>query len=156
MRILSIDPGTTTGNLTGWAIFDDEELKAYGNFKYKNTGLKRVKKIAEDFSRLLKMYENIDHLALEKPYGPNRQSLETMNIFFGVVLTKAVEIGIDEYEFYHPTHVKKVVTGNGRCSKDEMNKYICEFYGLTEDIQKDTADAVGIGLTAIRDMEEKS
>lgn len=155
MRILAIDPGTTKTNNTGWAIFDDEELKAYGNFQYENTGLERSKNISEDFQRLFKAYDDIDYLALEKPYGPNRQTLETMNIFFGILFCEAIRSGIEEYDFYHPTHVKKVVTGDGRCSKEDMNQYICEFYGLTEEIQKDTADAVGIGLTALRDLKEE-
>lgn len=155
MRILGIDPGTTAGNRCGWALLDDEELIEYGEFKYTKTGMDRMVRIESDFKKLFDKIKNIDHLALEKPYGPNRQSLETMNILFGIIFSKAISAGIRDFDFYAPTHVKKIVTGDGRASKDAMNEYICSYYNITEDVPKDTADAIGIALTALRDIKEQ-
>jgi|AntDeeMinimDraft_6_1070357.scaffolds.fasta_scaffold08120_4 crossover junction endodeoxyribonuclease RuvC len=155
MRILGIDPGTTPGNKCGWALIEDGELIRYDYFKYTKTGMDRMKKIEEDFKDLFAKIKNIDHLALEKPYGPNRQSLETMNILFGIIFSKAISAEIFDFEFYHPSHVKKVVTGDGRASKNDINDYVCSYYNIEEDVQKDVADAIGIALTAVRNINQK-
>jgi len=153
MKILGIDPGTTPGNKCGWALINNNELVDYGYFEYSQTGVERLKNVSKDFKTLFNRIKNIDHLAIEKPYGPNRQSLETMNILFGIILAQAIAVQLFDFEFYHPSHVKKIVTGNGRASKDEVNDYICDFFNIDCIVQKDVADAIAITLTALRDIK---
>lgn len=156
MTILGIDPGTTKGNKCGWSILtEDEELLEHGYFEYTQTHMPRWSNLYNDFMGLLSMHDDIEYVALEKPYGPNRQSLRTTSTFFGVVFAAMIANEITDYDFYHPAHIKKVVTGDGRASKDDINDYVKNYFNIKEELQKDVADSIAIALCALRDLREE-
>jgi len=52
-------------------------------------------------------------------------------------------------ESYAPSTVKKTATGSGRADKDAVIRAVSERFGLG-DIDDNTADAIAVGLTALR------
>lgn len=100
-------------------------------------------------------YKNIDFYTIEGQFGPNGKSLKTINQVIGVVRYILLLNGIKYYDTYTPGHIKKVVTGNGRAKKEEIQKYVCEFYNLYE-LQKDEADALAIAYTGYYHINKKT
>jgi crossover junction endodeoxyribonuclease RuvC len=64
----------------------------------------------------------------------------------GVILQKAAEAGI-EVKSFSATRIKKSVTGNGRASKEQMQKAIQTVLSLRElPTPSDVADAIAAAL----------
>ena len=154
MNILAIDPGITRSNHCGWAIIsENDELIESGNFTFKKTGTDRDLNVIKFFNELCE--KDFDYFGFEKPYGPNRKTLRSTSNFLGIYRTVMLMNGKVEVGGFAPAHIKKIFTGDGRASKDDINNLVCSKYGI-EDVQKDEADAVAIAYTCLHHWRENN
>ena len=132
MLILGIDPGIAT---TGYGI-----LKVSKDTKYEaiDWGLIETDKESEISDRFIGIFKQLSKII--KTHNPDVFAIE--KIFFatnaktaigvgqaqGVMLYCAARSKIDIYE-YAPGTIKKIVSGNGRSDKKEMQKAIRKILG---------------------------
>lgn len=148
MRVLGIDPGTWK---TGAAI-----LEARGNrYHLIHAETIAIQKKKEKPFRLLTIYEAL--LVLIERYKPEVVALE--NVFYAkdikatmsigearaCAMLAATQKGIEIVE-YLPTAVKKSASGNGRATKDQIQKMVKTLLGLKETLPPDTSDALAIAI----------
>jgi len=169
-RILGIDPSITS---TGWAVLEYEEDELVniitpekeeslfkGNYKpelldYDNietdsdkTDRKRFYQIYEQLEKIIKFYKP-EIISIEDQYSSlNPKTLKRLSHVRGVCMFLAEMYQKDMY-LYYPTSVKKIASGNGRASKEEMTEAINEYFDLGLNFKKenDKADAIGIALS---------
>lgn len=164
MRILGIDPGTAT---TGYGFIDSLN----GENKVIEWGLIETSKDTKTEDRLNKIFE--DTLVILKKFTPDVFVFE--KIFFaanaktviavgqaqGVMLLAASKTKI-RIESYAPGTIKKLITGNGRAKKKEVQQAIRRILGnqVKSKAHKKThfdnaADALAIALTHAMKEGEK-
>lgn len=160
MRLLAIDASTTS---SGWAIFEDKELKDYGCLTASSTDvIVRIKKIILELNSLLKEY-TIDKILMEEV----RPELSVQNIKTHkalMYLQAAIIFLIHEnyknipIDFVYPSEWRKkcgIKTGSG-VSRSIVKQADIDFvknkYHI--DVNDDIADAIGIGYGYIH--EEKT
>lgn len=164
MRILGIDPGTAT---TGYGFIDSLN----GENKVIEWGLIETSKDTKTEDRLNKIFE--DTLVILKKFTPDVFVFE--KIFFaanaktviavgqaqGVMLLAASKTKI-RIESYAPGTIKKLITGNGRANKKEVQQAIRRILGnqVKSKAHKKThfdnaADALAIALTHAMKEGEK-
>ncbi|WP_226997534.1 crossover junction endodeoxyribonuclease RuvC [Sedimentisphaera salicampi] len=117
---------------------------------------KRLAQISEDISNLI---ESIvpDVLAVEKLYAHYKHPRTSilMGHARGVILLEAGKRDIRVLE-YAATRIKKSLTGNGRATKDQMQKALQSVLGLAEPPKPaDVADASAIALCCAGEMEAR-
>jgi crossover junction endodeoxyribonuclease RuvC len=150
MKILGIDPGLGT---CGYAVIDieppDEKLIEAGTVRT-NDELpleKRLDQIAVDFESILEKFKP-DIVAVEQLYShyahPNTAIL--MGHARGVILQKCAQ-GKIEVKSFSATKIKKSITGNGRASKEQIQKAIRVLMKLDElPSPPDVADAMAAAI----------
>lgn len=123
MLILGIDPGTAT---TGWGLI--EKLEDH-DFNILEWGLIETKKETLPHIRLHEIHEQM--LTLLDKFKPHVLVMEKVFMFNnaktvirvsqaqGVILLASANYTIDVFE-YAPGTIKKLVTGNGRANKKEV------------------------------------
>ena len=150
MRILGIDPGL---NITGYGIIDESDrgptLVEAGVVK--STSSRSMPR------RVLEIHEGItDVIASLKPHAVAMEKLYThyerpttaimMGHARGSICLAAAQAKIDVHD-YAATQVKKLLTGNGRAAKSQMQLTIQREFGLSEPPEPaDVADALAIAL----------
>ncbi|MBN1795188.1 MAG: crossover junction endodeoxyribonuclease RuvC [Sedimentisphaerales bacterium] len=156
MRILGIDPGLGT---CGYAVIETktgtEQLIEAGTFRTddKLALENRLDQIAQDFADILEKLKP-DIVAVEKLYShyahPNTAIL--MGHARGVILQKCAENNI-EVKNFSATKIKKSITGNGRASKEQIQKAIKVLMKLPDLPQPpDVADALAAALCCANSM----
>lgn len=176
-KILGIDPSITS---TGWAVleYDEDKIKNIitpekseslfkGDYKpelldYDNiltdkdkTDRKRFYQIYEQLEKVIKFYKP-KVISIEDQYSSlNPKTLKRLSHVRGVCMFLA-EMYQKEMYLYYPTSVKKIASGNGRASKEDMVDAINEYFGLELDFKKenDKADAIGIALSYLFDKKK--
>lgn len=132
MRILGIDPGTAT---TGYGLI---ESNSKGELKALKYDLIETDKSLNPQKRLELIYGEM--LLILKKYKPNVMSIE--KIFFatnaktairvgqalGVMLLAASKTKTDVFE-YAPGTIKKMVAGNGRADKKDVQRALRKILG---------------------------
>jgi len=150
MRILGIDPGL---RVCGYAIIEsdraNEQLIEAGVFRTDgcSTIEARLNQIAEDTETLLKKFRP-QIVAVEQLYShyAHPRTAILMGHARGVILLKAAEAGI-EVRSFSATRIKKSITGNGRASKEQMQKSIQTVLALPElPAPSDVADAIAAAM----------
>ena len=150
MRILGIDPGLV---VCGYAVVEcaggREELVEAGVVQTdeKLAIEKRLNQIAVDFEAILARFQP-EVVAIEQLYShyahPNTAIL--MGHARGVILARCAEAGV-EVKSFSATRIKKSLTGNGRASKEQMQKTVQLVLSLQEIPQPaDVADAIAAAL----------
>ena len=150
MRILGIDPGLQT---CGYACLDAER----GAEKLVEAGViaterddaleERLNRIAEDAESLLGSFAP-DVVAVEELYShyAHPRTAILMGHARGVILQKCAEAAIAVRSF-SATRIKKSITGNGRASKEQVQRTIQTLLGLSELPEpNDVADAIAAAL----------
>lgn len=152
--ILGIDPGTTQRNPTGYAIINNEkmELKKSGIVYFTKGSEHKIWELVHSMEKIFMEFD-ITECAIEKPFSPNPDSLAKINHFIGGIEYVAAYFDVP-ISYYSPPHIKKQATGNGRASKEEVQKVVKEKFNL-EEVQKDEADAIATGLTHITHLEQE-
>jgi crossover junction endodeoxyribonuclease RuvC len=150
LRILGIDPGL---NITGYGVLDVEN----GRLRLCEAGVIRGKSRGSLTRRLVEIHEGVaeviaslhpDVMALEQLYShyARPRTAILMGHARGVICLAAAQAGI-EVIHYAATQIKRILTGNGRAPKTQMQQAIQRELGLTSAPKPpDVADALAIAL----------
>lgn len=150
LRFLGIDPGL---NRTGYALLERSArgpVLREGGLIRSTRGrslAERVHEIASGLSEVLEEFHP-DVLAIEQVFSlvRNPKSALLMAHARGAILSKAVERGISVVH-YTPTQVKRLLTGSGKASKDQIQRAIKTELGLDRLLEPhDVADAFAVAL----------
>ncbi|MHC4424744.1 MAG: crossover junction endodeoxyribonuclease RuvC [Planctomycetota bacterium] len=150
MRILGIDPGL---QVCGYACLevepDEEKLIEAGVIRTAGDEAleQRLNRIAEDTESLLKSFTP-DVVAVEELYShyAHPKTAILMGHARGVILQKCAEAAIGVRSF-SATRIKKSITGNGRASKEQVQRTIRTILSLSELPEpSDVADAIAAAL----------
>lgn len=150
LRFLGIDPGL---NRTGYALLERSArgpVLREGGLIRSTRGCslaERVYEIASGLSEVLEEFHP-DVLAIEQVFSlvRNPKSALLMAHARGAILSKAVERGISVVH-YTPTQVKRLLTGSGKASKDQIQRAIKTELGLDRLLEPhDVADAFAVAL----------
>lgn len=145
MLILGIDPGTAT---TGWGLVEKLDGK---DFEVLEWGLIETNKDTAPHIRLHEIHEQM--LSLLDKFKPNVLVMEKVFLFNnaktvirvsqaqGVILLSCANYSIEVIE-YAPATIKKLITGNGRANKKEMEVKVKDLLG-TKLGKKDLKDGNG-------------
>jgi crossover junction endodeoxyribonuclease RuvC len=150
MRILGVDPGLNT---TGYGVID---LTAQG-LRLVEAGVVRGTTRGSITARVLEIYEGLTEviqscapevMAIEELYShyERPKTAILMGHARGVICLTAAQAGISVYH-YAATRVKKILTGNGRAPKMQMQLAIQREFRLSSPPSPpDVADALAIAL----------
>lgn len=158
MRVLGIDPGL---GVCGYAVMEttnggrDELVEAGTVASDEKLAIeKRLDQIAKDFEALLEKFEP-DVVAIEQLYShyAHPRTAILMGHARGVILQKCAAAGI-EVRSYSATRIKKSLTGNGRASKEQMQKTVQVVLSLKEIPQPaDVADAMAAAMCCMNTLK---
>ena len=150
MRILGIDPGL---QVCGYACLQTDEaagrLIEAGVFRT-SSGLTieaRLNQIADDTESLIKKL-GPEIVAVEKLYSHYRhpKTAILMGHARGVILQRCAQTGI-EVRSFSATRIKKSITGNGRASKEQIQRTISTVLSLPAVPEpNDVADAIAAAM----------
>lgn len=154
--ILGIDPGTAT---TGFGLVNvnsrGNEVVEWGLIETDKKLLKetRLDFIFEEIKRLIKKHKP-DVFVFEKVFfSNNAKTVIAVGQAQGVMLLAASKLKV-HVEEYAPGTIKKMITGNGRANKKEVQEHIRKILGnrVKSEAHKKThfdnaADALAIALT---------
>jgi crossover junction endodeoxyribonuclease RuvC len=150
MRILGIDPGL---QVCGYACIEAndgvEKLIEAGVYKTdsKLSMEERLNEIAKDTGSLIRNFKP-DTVAVEELYShyAHPKTAILMGHARGVILQKCAEAGIDVTSF-SATRIKKSLTGNGRATKEQVQRAIQASLSLRQIPEpSDVADAIAAAL----------
>jgi crossover junction endodeoxyribonuclease RuvC len=150
MRILGIDPGL---RVCGYAVIcageTGERLMEAGVFRTEGSLPVEAKlnQIAEDTQTLLVRFKP-EVVAVEQLYShyAHPKTAILMGHARGVILQKCAETAV-EVRSFSATRIKKSVTGNGRASKEQVQKAIQRILSLPKLPEPaDVADAIAAAL----------
>ena len=149
-RYLGIDPGL---NRTGYALLERSPrgpLLREGGLIRSTRGrslAERVHEIACGLREVLNEFQP-QVLAIEQVFSlvRNPKSALLMAHARGAILTTAVEHGVPVVH-YTPTQIKRLLTGSGKASKDQIQRAIKTELGLDRLLEPhDVADAFAVAL----------
>jgi crossover junction endodeoxyribonuclease RuvC len=150
MRILGIDPGLQVCGYACLEIDSKEEVMLEAGVLKTTDGLPietRLNEIATDIRTLLeRLAPNL--VAVEELYShyAHPRTAILMGHARGVILQKCAEAHV-EVQSFAATRIKKSITGNGRASKEQMQRTMQTILGLPELPQPpDVADAMATAL----------
>jgi crossover junction endodeoxyribonuclease RuvC len=151
--ILGIDPGLNT---TGYAVLESTDsgpvLREAGIIKSSEK-----RSAAEMADRLKVLYDGVIEvidqysvtvMAVEQLYAhyEHPRTAILMGHARGAIMLAGAQRGID-VQSYAATRIKKIITGNGRASKEQMQLTMLREFHLKELPEPhDVADAMGIAL----------
>jgi crossover junction endodeoxyribonuclease RuvC len=149
MRILGIDPGLAAA---GWGLIVHPE-GGPGDVVW---GRIKTTPDATMAGRLQKIFHSIQDLVRElKPevvvieelfFATNAKTAIVVAQARGAAILATAESGVPVFE-YTPLQIKKAVTGNGRASKEQVQKMVATLLGLREIPRPDhAADALAAAL----------
>ena len=149
-RILGIDPGL---NITGYAVIE----RQLGRLAVIEAGMIRGRTRGDLAARLAEVHEGVadviaslspEILALEELYShyERPRTAILMGHARGVICLAAQQAGIP-VRSYSATQVKRLLTGNGRAPKSQVQRAICQQFALAAPPEPpDVADAMAIAL----------
>lgn len=150
MRILGIDPGL---QVCGYACLDSDTgaetiveagvLRTGGDV----TLAEKLNQIGEDIETLLERFRP-DVVAVEELYShyAHPRTAILMGHARGVILQKSAAAHL-QVKSYSATRIKKSLTGNGRASKEQMQRTMQTILALPEMPKPaDVADAMAVAL----------
>ena len=150
MRILGIDPGL---QVCGYACLetgeDKEKLIEAGVIRIASGSAieQKLNRIAEDTQSLLESFKP-DVVAVEELYShyAHPRTAILMGHARGVILQRCAQAAI-EVRSFSATRIKKSLTGNGRASKEQVQKTIQTILSLPQIPEpNDVADAIATAL----------
>ena len=154
MIVLGIDPGL---QVCGYAVVDadSEKLVEAGIFSTDTSRELpgRLNQIAEDIDAILERFTP-EVVAVEELYSHYKhpKTAILMGHARGVILQRAAEADA-EVRSFAATKIKKSLTGNGRASKEQMQRTIQSVLGLAEPPEPaDVADATAVALCCVNEL----
>ncbi len=157
VRVLGIDPGL---QVCGYACLETdgsrEVIVEAGVFKT-TEGLPleaRLNQIAEDIKTILDRFSP-DIVAVEELYShyAHPRTAILMGHARGVILQECARAHV-EVKSFAATRIKKSITGNGRASKEQMQRTMQTLLGMSE-LPKppDVADAMAVALCCANSVQ---
>ncbi len=150
MRILGIDPGLQVCGYACLEVSADKErfieagvLRTDGEMPIEA----RLNSIAEDIKLLLRKFKP-QVVAVEELYSHyvHPKTAILMGHARGVILQKCAEKGV-EVRSFSATRIKKSITGNGKASKEQMQRTIQTTLSLNKMPEpNDVADAIAAAI----------
>ena len=149
-RIVGVDPGL---NITGYAVIEKRSAK----LALIEAGMIRGRTRGDLAARLQEIHDGVRDviasfhptvLAIEELYShyERPRTAILMGHARGVICLAATQAGIPVHS-YPSTQVKRMLTGNGRAPKNQMQQAICHEFGLAAPPEPpDVADAMAIAL----------
>ena len=159
MRILGIDPGLQVCGYACMEVSDNNEKLIEAGIVRTPNDLpleKRLNRIAADISEILDNFKP-DIVAVEELYShyAHPKTAILMGHARGVILQKCAE-SLIEVKSFNATKIKKSVTGNGRASKEQVQRTIQTVLMLPELPEpNDVADAIAAALCCANSLEIK-
>ena len=139
MRVLGLDPGS---NRLGYAVVEREELLCKGIIKLEGKLEERAGKIFEEIIKLVEKFE-IKEAALEEIFlGRSTASLIKLAHARGALLAALGVKNVEVFE-YHPSRIKKSITGNGAATKSQVIWMVKNIFGIHR-VTQDEADAIAV------------
>jgi crossover junction endodeoxyribonuclease RuvC len=150
VRILGIDPGLNT---TGYGVMEVQS----GRLVLCEAGIIRGRSRESLTARLVEIHDGVadviqslkpDVMALEQLYSHYKQPRTAilMGHARGVICLAAAQAGIAVIS-YSATQIKKVLTGNGRAPKSQMQAAIRQELSLAQPPEPaDVADALAVAM----------
>jgi crossover junction endodeoxyribonuclease RuvC len=153
MRVLGIDPGSTT---VGYGVVD-RPVARNATARLVECGILRTRSRSELHHRLAIIHEGLrelierhrpDVLAVEGIfYGANVRTTVVLGHARGVILLAAAQAGVIVAE-YSPAVIKKTVVGRGAALKPQVGYMVAKLLQLRSAPEPaDAADAVAVALT---------
>lgn len=158
MDVCGIDPGLDTSGYAVLSIADGDARESK-----RKTGVirdagvcrtdvsaslhRRLSQIEADFTELFEQWRPAA-VGVEQLYAHYKhpRTAILMGHARGVILATAARCGVEVYSF-SSTHVKRYLTGNGRASKEQMQRAIMSHFSLTKMPEPgDVADALAVAL----------
>jgi len=149
MIILGIDPGSRR---TGWGLVRKEG----GGASYLASGTVNLNGKLPLEARLVILAESLERLlgehrpescAIESIFSAkNARAALVLGHARGVILCTVARHGVPLRE-YAPTLVKQTVVGQGRASKDQIQRMVALLLGRANPLGEDEADALAVALT---------
>ena len=153
MIILGVDPGL---QVCGYAIVESNDQKLIEAGVFRTDGScdlpRRLSQIADDTNSVLERFSPAV-VAVEELYSHYKhpKTAILMGHARGVILEKAAAAGADVRSFA-ATRIKKSLTGNGRASKEQMQRTIQTVLHLPQLPEPaDVADAIAVALCCINE-----
>jgi crossover junction endodeoxyribonuclease RuvC len=149
-RIVGVDPGL---NVTGYAVVE----KRLGRLALVEAGVIRGRSKGDLAARLEEIHAGVTDviatlkpaaLALEELYShyERPKTAILMGHARGVICLAATQAGLPVHS-YAATQVKRLLTGNGRAPKSQVQQAICHEFSLAAPPEPpDVADALAIAL----------
>ena len=148
--ILGIDPGLDT---TGYGVLELRD----GKLIVREAGVIRTTPDESLGSRIEQIYDGIREIITS--FHPAAMAVEQLHSTYehpqtailmghvrGVICLAAAQEAVP-IASYRPTQVKKMITGSGRATKDQVQRAIQREFGLAEPPQPpDVADALAVAL----------
>ena len=151
MRILGVDPGL---NITGYGVIDASP----SGMRLVDAGIVRGGKGKSLAARVAEIHAGIaevieenqpEAMAIEELYS-HYERVKTsilMGHARGVIVLAGVQAGLP-VQHYAATQIKKIITGAGRASKEQMQLAVQRELGLSSVPEPaDVADALAIAMT---------
>jgi crossover junction endodeoxyribonuclease RuvC len=156
---------------SGWGVIKKDgniEFVDSGSFSLKAQAQAETWKDTEKLIDILKWLSEDVRYRIER-FSPDRIGVESafgkdkfLNLFFAristVILLEAIRSEIPTY-LVHPSTLKKIVTGNGRATKEEVQASLIALLGIPQpertkrgrmlDGEEDRFDALGVALTIL-------
>lgn len=151
MLILALDPSL---NSTGYAVlhYEDEVITVVekGNLNNKKIPAaligKKLVNIEELLCNLFDMYQ-FQAIVKEASFCTNKiQSTQKTFMVLGVIYQTCFKNGYSDIQDISATTVKKLVGGNGKCSKEEVKENLYYYVGYQKYVTEDVSDAVAVGI----------
>ena len=157
MKILGIDPGLQVcGYACMEASIEGEKLIEAGILRTPNdlSLAERLNRIAADISEIIDNFRP-DIVAVEELYShyAHPKTAILMGHARGVILQKCAQSSI-EVKSFNATRIKKSITGNGRASKEQVQRTIQTILMLSELPEpNDVADAIAAALCCANSLQ---
>ena len=139
MRVLGLDPGS---NRLGYAVIEGKEVLCKGVIRLQGKPEERAGKIFREITHLIEDF-GIKEAALEEVFlGKNTASLIKLAHARGALLAALGIKGVHMFE-YHPSRIKKNITGNGAATKSQIMWMVRSIFGIQK-LTQDEADAIAV------------
>lgn len=157
-KLLALDQAS---RISGWAVFYDNELKAYGKIvtEQENVG-ERLVQIREEVQKLIEKYDIdevvMEDIQLQSSVGNNVQTFKVLAEVFGVIYETLTELNIKNSAVLASSWKSTLgIKGRNRQEqKKNAQNYVIDKYNIKP--TQDEADAIAIGTHHLVKKQQNS
>ncbi|MGB9667760.1 MAG: crossover junction endodeoxyribonuclease RuvC [Thermosulfidibacteraceae bacterium] len=143
MVVMAIDPGYIK---TGIAVCRYLDVLFLDTIHLKGEKLDRVGLVVNVVKSVVERYKPQVTVMERAFYGRNVDSAFKLSEVRGAIIGVVSLFGID-YKEYHPSEIKRMLTGNGRASKDQIMWMVRRLFGYDSINSEHEADALALVYT---------